>query len=76
MIAANLTAPYYASLASSKQMLTQPAVDGIKGKIVIIGDWATERPYKDYLPYLVAKGGLTTLTLALARELALIFPSR
>ena len=35
---------------------------GIKGKIVILGDWATERPYKDYLPYLVAKGGLTTLT--------------
>jgi pteridine reductase len=70
LIAANLTAPYYAALASSKQMLTQPAVDGIKGKIVIIGDWATERPYKDYLPYLVAKGGLTTLTLALARELA------
>ncbi len=70
MIAANLTAPYYAAIESSKQMLKQPAVDGIKGKIVIIGDWATERPYKDYLPYLVAKGGLTTLTLALARELA------
>ena len=35
-----------------------------------LGDWATERPYKDYLPYLVAKGGLTTMTLALARELA------
>ena len=60
LIAANLTAPYYAAIASSKQMLKQPAVDGIKGKIVIIGDWATERPYKDYLPYLVAKGGLTT----------------
>ena len=44
--------------------------DGIKGKIVIIGDWATDRPYKDYLPYLVAKGGLTTMTLALAKELA------
>jgi pteridine reductase len=70
LIAANLTAPYYAAIESSKQMLKQPAVDGIKGKIVIIGDWATERPYKDYLPYLVAKGGLTTLTLALARELA------
>jgi pteridine reductase len=51
-------------------MLDQPAQDGIKGKIVNIGDWATERPYKDYLPYLVAKGGLTTMTLALARELA------
>ena len=51
-------------------MLEQPGEDGIKGKIVNIGDWATERPYKDYLPYLVAKGGLTTMTLALARELA------
>ena len=51
-------------------MLEQPADDGIKGKIVNIGDWATERPYKDYLPYLVAKGGLTTMTLALAGELA------
>ena len=51
-------------------MLEQPGEDGIKGKIVNIGDWATERPYKDYLPYLVAKGGLTTMTLALAVELA------
>jgi pteridine reductase len=51
-------------------MLAQPGEQGIKGKIVNVGDWATERPYKHYLPYLVAKGGLTTLTLALARELA------
>ena len=70
MIAANLAAPFHTALASARAMLTQPAHDGIKGKIVIIGDWATERPYKDYLPYLVAKGGLTTMTLALARELA------
>jgi pteridine reductase len=70
MIAANLAAPYHTSIAAARHMLTQPGLDGIKGKIVIIGDWATERPYKDYLPYLVAKGGLTTLTLALAKELA------
>jgi pteridine reductase len=70
MIAANLAAPFYAALASARVMLAQPADDGIKGKIVIMGDWATERPYKDYLPYLVGKGALTTLTLALARELA------
>ncbi len=37
---------------------------------MILGDWATERPYKDYLPYLVAKGGLTTLTWRWPRELA------
>ena len=57
-------------MAAARQMLTQPATDLIKGKIVFIGDWATDRPYKDYLPYLVAKGALPTLTLGLARELA------
>ena len=70
MIAANLAAPYHTAIAAARVMLGQPAEDGIKGKIVNIGDWATERPYKDYLPYLVAKGGLTTMTLALAAELA------
>ena len=70
MIAANLAAPYHTAVAAARQMLAQPDDDGIRGKIVNIGDWATERPYKDYLPYLVAKGGLATLTLALAKELA------
>jgi pteridine reductase len=70
MIAGNLAAPYHTAIAAARVMLAQPGTDGIKGKIVLIGDWATERPYKDYLPYLVAKGGLTTMTLALARELA------
>jgi len=70
MIAANLAAPYHTAVAAARHMLTQPGRDGIKGKIVNIGDWATDRPYKDYLPYLVAKGGLTTMTLALAKELA------
>jgi pteridine reductase len=70
MIAANLAAPYHTAIAAARAMLEQVADDGIKGKIVNIGDWATERPYKDYLPYLVAKGGLTTMTMALATELA------
>jgi len=74
MIAANLAAPYHSALAAARHMLTQQASDGIKGKIVFIGDWATDRPYKDYLPYLVAKGALTTLTLGLARELAPYIP--
>jgi pteridine reductase len=29
-----------------------------------------ERPYKNFLPYFVAKGGVATMTLALAVELA------
>ena len=70
MIAANLAAPYHTAIAAARAMPAQPGEEGIKGKIVNIGDWATERPYKDYLPYLVAKGGLATMTLALARELA------
>jgi pteridine reductase len=70
LIAANLAAPYHTAVAAARVMLDQPGEDGIRGKIVNIGDWATERPYKDYLPYLVAKGGLTTMTLALAKELA------
>src|SRR5262249_55184071 len=70
MIASNLAAPYHTAVAAAARMLGQPAVDGLKGKIVLVGDWATDRPYKDHLPYLVAKGGLKTLTMALARELA------
>jgi pteridine reductase len=70
MIAANLAAPYHTALACARRMRQQPAENGVQGKIVFIGDWATERPYADYLPYLVGKGGLKTLTMALARELA------
>jgi pteridine reductase len=70
MIAANLAAPYHTAIAASRRMLGQPGEDGIKGKIINVGDWATDRPYKDYLPYLTAKGGLATFTMALAAELA------
>ncbi len=74
MIGANLAAPYHTAVAAARQMLRQADEDGIKGKIVNLGDWASERPYKDFLPYLVAKGGLATLTLVLARELAPYIP--
>lgn len=74
MIAANLAGPYHAALAAARRMSAQPAIDGIKGKLVFIGDWATERPYKGYLPYLAAKGGMTTLATALAVELAPFIP--
>ena len=68
--AGNLAAPYHAAIAASRRMLAQPEENGIKGKIVNVGDWASNRPYRDYLPYLVAKGGLATFTQALAVELA------
>ena len=70
MIATNLAAPYHTAIAASRQMRTQSVDQGLHGKIVFVGDWATERPYKNYLPYLVGKGGLSTLTMALAKELA------
>ncbi len=70
LIAANLAAPAYTAIAAARAMLGQEAIDGIRGKMVFLGDWATERPYKDYLPYLAAKGGMTTLATTLAVELA------
>lgn len=70
MVATNLAAPYHTAVAAGRRMKAQSAADGVKGKIVFVGDWATERPYRDYLPYLVAKGALATLTMALATELA------
>ncbi len=70
MIAANLAAPYHAAIAAARQMRRQVGEVGLNGKIINVGDWATERPSKGCLPYIVAKGGLTTLTLALAVELA------
>ena len=74
MIAANLAAVYHVAVAAGQAMLRQGPVEPgrpLRGKIVTVGDWATDRPYRHYLPYLVAKGALTTLTLALAAELAL-----
>lgn len=70
MLAANLTAPYNTAVAAAKAMQRQPIENGLQGKIIHFTDWAVDRPYRDYLPYLVAKGGLTTLTKALAVELA------
>ena len=51
-------------------MIQQPIENGVQGKIIHFTDWAVDRPYRDFLPYLVAKGGLETLTRTLAVELA------
>ncbi len=44
----------------------------IKGRIINFGDWAavSGKPYRNFSPYLIAKGGLDTLTKVLAVELA------
>lgn len=72
MIAANLAAPYFAAIAAARAMHNQAVDDdsGLRGKIVNVGDWASDRPGRDVLPYITAKGGLATFTLALAKELA------
>jgi len=64
-LAVNLKAPFFAARFAGAAMRRQGA-----GKIVNLGDWAGIRPYKNYLPYTVAKSGLIGLTRALARELA------
>ena len=40
------------------------------GLIVNIADWSGFRPYRDFVPYCVSKGGVLTLTKAMARDLA------
>jgi pteridine reductase len=40
------------------------------GSIVNIGDWAVERPYRDYSAYFASKGSIPTLTRVFAVELA------
>jgi pteridine reductase len=42
--------------------------------IVTIGDWAIDRPYRDYAAYLISKGAVPTMTKVLAVELATINP--
>jgi NAD(P)-dependent dehydrogenase (short-subunit alcohol dehydrogenase family) len=68
-LAVNLKAPYLTAVAVARVMQRQPVVDGLQGKIVNFADWATERPYRHHLPYLIAKGGIVTMTKALAVEL-------
>lgn len=69
-IASNLKAPYLTAVAAARAMQKNPIVDGLQGKIINFADWAVDRPYQGFLPYLVAKGGVVTLTRALAVELA------
>lgn len=69
-LATNLTGPFFAAAAAARAMRQNTTEDGVQGKIVNFTDWAVERPYRGYLPYFAAKGGLVALTRALAVELA------
>jgi len=61
----NLRAPFLLAQVVSKGMLERK-----QGKIINIADYAAKKPYKDYLPYIVSKGGVVALTKTLAKELA------
>ena len=61
----NLKAVFFTSQRAAGYMLEKGG-----GKIINIADWAGIRPYTNYIPYCISKGGIITLTKALARTLA------
>jgi pteridine reductase len=62
----NTIAPFICCQHAGQIMMQQEQ----GGAIVNIGDWATERPYRDYSAYFAAKGAIPTLTRVFAVELA------
>jgi pteridine reductase len=64
-ISINLKSPYILSTLIGIKMKERGS-----GKIINIIDSAVTTPYANYLPYMISKGGLVTLTKALAVELA------
>ena len=65
LLSANLAGPWWFAQALGPRMKRRGS-----GKILNITDVSVLSPWTDYLPYCAAKGGLTTLTLGLAKALA------
>ena len=65
VVRVNLTAPFIFALRMGRAMQRVGY-----GKIIQLGDWSGQRPVPHYLPYCVTKGGIHTLTVALAKALA------
>ena len=65
LVGTNLKGTFLVSKRVGDEMLKAGA-----GKIINLADWAGLRPYKDYLPYCVAKAGVIALTISLAKTLA------
>ncbi len=61
----HIKAPFFLSKEFGKIMY-----ENKEGRIVNIIDYAAFRPYPDYTPYTVSKGGMVTMTRAFAKELA------
>jgi pteridine reductase len=64
LLGTNLRAPLFLSQAAAPELKKR------QGCIVNICDMHAEQPKKDYMVYSIAKGGLMTLTRALAKDLA------
>lgn len=62
----NAVATFVVAQHAGLVMVGQPT----GGAIVLLGDWATVRPYRDYAAYLASKGTIPTITRTLAVELA------
>jgi pteridine reductase len=65
LVGTNLKGTFLVSKRVGDEMLKAGS-----GKVVNLADWAGFRPYKDYIPYCVAKAGVIALTQALAKTLA------
>jgi pteridine reductase len=65
LVGTNLKGTFLVSKRVGDEMLKAGS-----GKIINLADWAGFRPYKDYIPYCVAKAGVIALTTALAKTLA------
>lgn len=65
VMAVNLRAPFFLA-----QRLGLAMKQRGHGKIINIADCSARRPYRNYLPYIVSKGAIVTMTQALALEFA------
>src|SRR6266511_6030577 len=64
LIATNTRSAFFAAQRAA------PALRAARGAIVNITDVGALRPWRNHTPYLVSKGGVVTLTEALAKDLA------
>lgn len=61
----HIKAPLILSTILGKHMF-----ENKEGRIINIGDYSPLRPYRNFTPYTISKGGLLTLTKSLAKEFA------
>jgi pteridine reductase len=67
----NTLGSYAVAKSAGLQMVTQAT----GGAIVLVGDWAIARPYRDFSAYFAGKGSIETIVRSMAVELATRNPS-